>query len=254
MLAVMTLLTVGAIAYFFAGGAAIREQRNSVKPPSPAPALTEPTTTSNTLNYKDTLAKLEAERLRLAARYQQASPPERPAVLDEARAVVTQSVYGDLFPAWYGTPWDFNGTTEVPQQGKIACGYFVSTVLRDAGWKVERVRLAQQASENIILTLTTDSFVKRFRRVAIGDFVNAVKEWGPGIYIVGLDVHVGFIVNTGSEVYFIHSSYVEPYKVVKEQAIESQILAGSNYRVLGRVFADNTMVINWLTGKAIPTR
>ena len=46
-------------------------------------------------------------------------------------------------------------------------------------------------------------------RVAIGDFVNAVKEFGPGIYIVGLDVHVGFVVNTGDEVYFIHSSLLK---------------------------------------------
>jgi len=63
--------------------------------------------------------------------------------------------------------------------------------------------------------------------------VNAVKEWGPGIYIVGLDIHVGFIVNTGGEVYLVHSSYVEPYTVVKEKAIDSLILSSSNYRVLG---------------------
>ena len=66
-------------------------------------------------------------------------------MIAEARTVLTRSIYNDLLPAWYGTPWDFNGTSEVPQQGKIACGYFVSTILRDAGWKVERVRLAQQA-------------------------------------------------------------------------------------------------------------
>jgi hypothetical protein len=40
---------------------------------------------------------------------------------------------------------------------------------------------------------------------------------------VGLDIHVGFIVNTGGEVYFIHSSYVDPYVVVREKALESRI-------------------------------
>jgi hypothetical protein len=95
----------------------------------------------------------------------------------------------------------------VPRQGKIACGYFVSTILRDAGWKVQRSRLAQQASENIILSLTTDAYVKRFRRVAIGDFVNAVKKWGTGIYLVGLDIHTGFIINTGDEVYNGHDYF-----------------------------------------------
>lgn len=212
------------------------------------------TTTPTTHNYKDALAKLETERLRLASRFQHASSTEQTALIAEARTIVTQSIYDDLFGAWYGTPWDFNGTTETPQQGKIACGYFVSTILRDAGWRIERVRLAQQASENIILSLTTDPFVKRFRRVAIADFVNAVKQWGPGIYIVGLDVHVGFIVNKDDEVYFVHSSYVDPYTVIKEKALESRILSGSNYRVLGNVLADQLFITNWLTGKPIPTK
>ena len=88
----------------------------------------------------------------------------------------------------------------------------------------------------------------------IADFVNAVKEWGPGIYIVGLDVHVGFIVNTGSDVYFVHSSYVEPYVVIKEKAIESEILAGSQYRVLGNILADERLINDWLSGKMIPTK
>ena len=114
--------------------------------------------------------------------------------------------------------------------------------------------MAQQASENIILSLTTDPFVKRFRRAPVGEFVNAVKESGPGLYIVGLDVHVGFIVNTGSDVYFVHSSYAEPYVVLKEKASESGILASSKYRVLGNISADERLIRDWLTGKAIPTR
>jgi hypothetical protein len=173
----------------------------------------------------------------MTSRFQAASSAERSGLIAEARTLLTRSIYDEVLPAWYGTPWDFNGTLEVPQQGKIACGYFVSTVLRDAGLKVERVRLAQQASENIILSLTSDSFIRRFRRVAIEDFADAVRDSGPGIYIVGLDIHVGFIVNTGDEVYFIHSSYVEPYTVISEKAIESRILASSKYRVLGNVSA-----------------
>jgi hypothetical protein len=206
-------------------------------------------------NYKEVIAKLEGERVALASRYQQAvSSAQKADVMAQARTFVTRSIYTEIFPSWYGTAWDFNGTTEVPQQGKIACGYFVSTVLRDAGWKVQRARLAQQASENIILSLTTDLHVKRFRRVAISDFVNAVKKWGPGIYVVGLDIHTGFIVNTGAEVYFIHSSYVEPYTVVREKASESKILASSNYRVLGKLTADDVFIEKWLLKTEIVTR
>jgi hypothetical protein len=214
-----------------------------------------PAPTPNDRNYKDILTRLEAERLILTSRYQQASSADqRAALIAEARKVVTRSIYADLFPSWYGTDWDFNGTTESPQQGKIACGYFVSTVLRHAGWRVERTRLAQQASENIIRSLTRDPFIKRFRRVAIDDFIKAVKEWGPGLYVVGLDIHVGFMVNTGGEVYFIHSSYVEPYMVVREKASESRILIASNYRVLGKIVADDLLIEKWLLGKEITTR
>lgn len=239
----VTLCAVGGIALLFA-----------IKPPIEREPSLERAVTQKTLNYEDTLARLQAQRLSLATRFQTASPSQRTALITEARTLITESIYNDLFPAWYGTAWDFNGTSETPQQGKIACGYFVSTVLRDAGWKVERVRLAQQASENIILSLTTDPFVRRFRRVPIGDFVGAVKDWGSGIYIVGLDIHVGFIVNTGADVYFIHSSYVEPYKVIKEKAIQSSVLAGSKYRVLGNVSADDRFTIDWLEGKTIATK
>ncbi len=206
-------------------------------------------------SYKDAIARLETERVALASRYKQAaSAAQQASVMAEARTLVARSIYTEMFPSWYGTAWDFNGTTEVPRQGKIACGYFVSTVLRDAGWKVQRARLAQQASENIILSLTTETYVKRFRRVALGDFVNAVKNWGTGIYIVGLDVHTGFIVNTGDEVYFIHSPYVDPYMVVRETATDSKILAASNYRVLGKVMADDLFLKRWLLKTEIVTR
>ena len=212
-------------------------------------------TPNDARDYKDVLAKLEAERANLGQLYQQAATPaQRAEVVAQARTIVTEAIYKKIFSSWYGTPWDFNGTTEVPQQGKIACGYFVSTVLRDAGWRVQRVRLAQQPSENIILSLTTDPYVRRFRRVPVSDFVSSVKEWGTGLYLVGLDIHTGFIVNTGSEVYFIHSSYVEPYTVVREKAIESKILAASNYRVLGRITGDPLFIEKWLLKKEIVTR
>jgi hypothetical protein len=256
ILIVVSLCLIGTIAFFFGKkqypGPTQREIPLTFEPQGWA--LPDPTP-NDAHNYKDVLAKLEAERVVLASRYQQAaSSAQQAEVMAQARTVVTRSIYADIFPAWYGTAWDFYGTTEVPQQGKIACGYFVSTVLRDAGWRVQRARLAQQASENIILSLTTDPYVKRFRRVAIGDFVTAVKKWGAGIYVVGLDIHTGFIVNTGSEVYFIHSSYVEPYMVVREKASESKILAASNYRVLGKVTADGRLMEKWLLRKEIVTR
>jgi hypothetical protein len=238
-----------------------RSPKSSEKPKLPAAEyrgnVNEPTGSipSDPQHYDDLLTKVESDRVKLASRYQQAtSEAERVWIVAQARETVIRSIYTKIFSNWYGTGWDFNGTTEVPRQGKIACGYFVSTVLRDAGWRVQRARLAQQASENIIMSLTGEPYIKRFRHVAIGDFVKTVKEWGAGIYVVGLDIHTGFIVNDGDEVYFVHSSYVEPFAVVKEMALDSKILQSSEYRVLGKITADEGLIAKWLLKKEIVTR
>jgi hypothetical protein len=119
--------------------------------------------------------------------------------------------------------------------------------------RLNRVSLAQQASENIIKSLTAASFIKRFHNAPIGKFVDEVKKSGPGLYVVGLDIHVGFILNDGEEIYFIHSSYVEPSEVIREKAVESQILSSSRYRIIGKISADDQLIIKWLNQTAIPT-
>ena len=52
---------------------------------------------------------------------------------------IAEMVEKEIFPHWYDTKYDFYGQTETPGKGKIACGYFVSTVLRDIGVPIERV-------------------------------------------------------------------------------------------------------------------
>jgi hypothetical protein len=206
------------------------------------------------IKYTDVRSKIDAARTELSSRYQHTEDfDQKLNVINDAREYLTQTVYNEIFPHWYGTGWDFNGTTETPRQGKIACGYFVSTVLRDAGLKVQRARMAQQASENIVLSLTSDAHIKRFRNVNITDFVKAVQNWGPGLYVVGLDIHTGFILNVDGDVYFIHSSYIDPYAVVKERALESRVLSGSKYRILGKLSADDQLIMKWLNGEAIAT-
>jgi len=159
---------------------------------------------------------------------------ENPA--DSVRKRLIHNIRDSLFSCWLGTPWDFNGTTEEPGKGKIACGYFVTTVLRDIGLPLKRIKLAQCASEEMILAVCKNNTIKRFRNASLTEFVVEVKKMQPGLYIVGLDKHTGFILNDGEEVYFIHSTYVGSGVVVKEIAIESIVLASSRYRVIGKVF------------------
>jgi hypothetical protein len=140
-----------------------------------------------------------------------------------------------LLPCWYGTKWNFYGTTEEPGKGTIACGYFVTTVLRDAGLPVQRIRLAQCASEEMIKTICDKRTIHRYSNVRLIDFSAQVKNMGFGLYIVGLDNHTGFILNDGNESYFIHSTYVNQGCVINGKINGSVVLGSSKYRVIGKV-------------------
>ena len=158
---------------------------------------------------------------------------------------------GGQFEILIGTKWDFNGTAAKPGQGKIACGYFVSTVLRDAGLDVNRYRLAQQASQNIIYTfldkkdcpITTGQDYEAFRK--------SMAERAPGIYICGLDTHVAFIVNGEDDFRFIHSSGARPWCVVDEAPNEAGVLERSNYRIVGNLTGNPEFIRTWLKGQPI---
>lgn len=223
--------------------ACFEPQRVAVLPaPVPLSELPEPVART----YDDIRGDLEARRKELAAL------EDRPAARSMAREVLVSAITREFMPAWRGTPWEFYGATETPREGAIACGYFVSTVLRDAGLKVDRVRMAQQASENILLSLVPKSSLKRFSNRTAKDVVEHVAAAGDGLWVVGLDFHVGFLWSHGGQVDMCHSSWVGARGVLCEDAITSQAFA-SAYRVLGELFADDHLVDAWLDAKAINT-
>lgn len=115
-----------------------------------------------------------------------------------------------IIPYWYGTPWTFEGHTAIPNQGEIACGYFVSTTLLHAGLNVNRYKLAQQLPVHeaaslvqqdsllVISESTTEKIVQR---------IDAATE--EGVYFLGFDQsHVGFLFKRKSQLFLIHSNYV----------------------------------------------
>ena len=164
----------------------------------------------------------------------------------EKEKLFTAATTQTIIPGWIGTAWDFNGTTETPQKGTIACGYFVTTVLRDAGLPVARVKLAQCASEQLITALIQPKYIQRFSNTVIDVFIQSVQQQGYGLYIVGLDNHVGFIYNDGKEIYFIHSTFVGTRNVQKEKAASSWVLSQSKYKVLGKLSADENVLAKWI--------
>ncbi len=164
----------------------------------------------------------------------------------EKEKIFTAAVTETIIPSWIGTAWNFNGTSENPQQGSIACGYFVTTILRDAGLKLARVKLAQCASEEMITTLIQPRYIHRFSNVMIENFIQSIQQQGYGLYIVGLDNHTGFIYNDGKEIYFIHSTFVGTRNVQKEKAASSWVLQRSKYKVLGKISTDEKVLERWI--------
>lgn len=190
-------------------------------------------------------------RLDLAARHRSAVDAAARAAIEEEARILLEHMLPALMHCWIGTPWDFHGTASRPGKGTIACGYFVSTVLRDAGFNLNRFHLAQQASANII-----QSFLdKDDCTLVIGQdyptFVAAMGQRPPGIYLCGLDSHVAFLVNRSDGFRFIHSSGSAPWAVVDESPAEAGVLQRSRWRMLGNLTADRGFLRTWLGGKPV---
>ena len=163
---------------------------------------------------------------------------------NEAGILLADFIDKQLVPYWIGTPWDFNGVSQTPGEGSIACGYLVTTILRDAGVDIHRVKMAQCASEVMINSLT--KLKVNYSGLSFDAFINAVKSKGRGISIVGLDNHTGFLYANGEELYFIHSSYVGEGKVAREIAADNRILQNSHYKVVGYISQDPGFIRVWL--------
>lgn len=197
--------------------------------------------------------KEEAERWRkdFARQYRAASSDgQREAVLDDARVFLERAL-PDLMRCWLGTPWDFHGTAEFPGEGRIACGYFVATVLRDAGFRVDRYRLAKQPSENILLSFLPRRELSRRIGVPYESYAAELQDLEAGIRIVGLDTHVGFLVSRPDGFRFVHSSGSRPWCVVEEDQDAARVLRDSNYRVQGSLTGNREVLRRWLAGETI---
>ena len=182
------------------------------------------------------------------------SPRSYEKVTAEASAL-TESAAGDeelerelithmeeIFGVWYGTTWGLGAPqTKTPGEGKINCGMFVGRTLVDAGFNIDHVKLQRQPAELIIKTLAPKSHIKRWRNKSTETFIEGVQAMGPGLYIIGLDFHVGYLlVREDLEVRFIHASYVT-HTVLDEPADVAEPIVTSKYRVVGKLFTPSNL-------------
>lgn len=198
--------------------------------------------------YEDLVSSVEKQRIAFEKEYKQAGAAERGKIEERASSYLLEKITGDFFDQWEGTEWDFNGTTRTPRKGKIACGYFITTVLSDAGFKIPRIKWAQQASEYYITRITSD--VERFSNRSPEYMKNYFLKEADGLYIAGLDSHVGFVYKSGKEVTFTHASYYDPKLGVQtESLVGDNPFAKSAYRVVGRIL-NPEMVRKWILGES----
>jgi len=185
----------------------------------------------------------------LSVSYQGGDSIKQHKSISASKNYIYTQLINTVFPSWYGTEWDYNGYSNVPKQGQIACGYFVSTTLKHIGFNLNRYKLAQQYSHGIVNTLCNNvQMINNNDTTKLFKYINSKPNQ---LYVVGLDNHVGFISKETDGIYFIHSSYIEPVAVIKEKASNSEALLSSNLFVLGH-FSDNDIVIAaWLSDETI---
>jgi len=160
-------------------------------------------------------------------------------------------ILNEIVPHWYGTPWEFNGHTNIPNDGEIACGYFVSTTLQHVGFKLNRYKMAQQGGLNEAITLQPKSDLKTYRNISQKELKTKINSvYNDGLYFVGLSNHVGYVVIKNKELYFLHSSYCDNVVVI-EKAATSPCFQSDIY-VFAEITSNPQLIQKWIQNTAIP--
>lgn len=208
------------------------------------PLIKNSTTLSYT--YNQTLTSIAQKRQQLQVALSAASLDQQPELLEQAQQLFADAIVNQIMPAWYGTPWNFYGHSETPQQGSIACGYLVSTVLKHSGVQLNRYKLAQQWPSTIVYSLVGNEMQHFFQ---IEDVVAAVRQLGHGVYVLGLDRHVGFVKYDSWGIHFIHANYMGSQTVVCESPDYSKAMHQSHNFYLGSLSQNPEFLSAWCAGK-----
>lgn len=185
--------------------------------------------------------KLYVSHYKLANKFEQ-----KKQIISETKNFLFSKITNDILPYWHDTEWDFNGTTETPKKGKIACGYFVTTVLLHAGFNIDKVRLSQEPSSVMIDHVCDANSIYTIRDDYQG-FLDYMNELHDGVYIVGLDKHTGFLIKKKGKVKFVHSRKPRHVGVIEEEMAVSPTLKKSSIFVIGSVLDNDVLIKKWLS-------
>ncbi len=211
--------------------------------------------------YRDVLAQIVSRRTELGARYAASRGTRaRAALRSEARQYVVEALVSQVFPAWMGMPSGGGpqATASLPHQPGmyISCSYFLTAALQNAGLVLEsRARFAQAPAAWIERALLPpDGQIHRYGNLPADELERKLVGLGDGLYVVGLDIHVGFIVVRDGHAWFVHSSYTPPGTVVNEPIVSSMAIALSRHKGywVSPLFQDDRIIEMWLRRQPVP--
>ena len=212
--------------------------------------------------FRRVLDDVSARRADLGARYASARGARaRAAIRDEARSFIVETLRRQIFPAWMGMPsgGGRTSTASLPHEPGmyISCSYFLTAALQNAGLVLEsRTRFARAPASWIQRALLPAGVpVHRYGNITPAELERRlVDNLGDGVYVVGLDIHVGFIDVRDGRATFVHSSYTPPGTVVDEPVVTSEAIANSQRKGywVSPLFRDDRLVELWLRHTPVP--
>lgn len=164
---------------------------------------------------------------------------------------IEEAILNEIIPFWYGTLWDFSGYTHKPNDGYVGCSYFVSTTLKHSGFNLNRYHLAQQSPLNEAKSLQISDSVLTVNYVQEDDLVASLeKKLKNGLYFIGLDSHVGYLLIRKSKAFFINSTYLDPLCVEIRYA-EGADVFGSNIYYIVPISENKPLIKKWILGEEL---
>lgn len=199
--------------------------------------------------YQGAVDAAEVRRKVFAAKWDLA--PRKALERDIEQEII--AAFQTLTRHWLGTRWALGAPqTKTPGRGKVNCGTFVGRILRDAGFNVAVRKLQRQPSQLIIKSFVGAGRTRKFSNKPMKKFLASVREMGPGLFIIGLDFHVGFLLQTEDDLRFIHASF-ETETVVDEDAATAMPITTSAYKVVGKILSPRN-ISSWLENSKIEVK
>lgn len=205
-------------------------------------------TVPDTIPYLETIARIRQLRTKLKKELS-----KEKISIENVKTVFTNDLVNTIIPYWYGTRWSFEGHTAVPGKGEVACGYFVSTTLRDMGLKLNRYKLAQKSPIDEAKVISCGSEICIVEDVNHQLAISEIdKNTSEGLYFIGYDSgHVGYLLKEKGELFLIHSNYMSPFSVSVERLGDSMVFRSFNKFYLVDVTHNEALMKKWLNNSVI---